>query len=488
MDTFNEISREMLEQLRKYLRYTSWPIIAAMLALIVIGAGAIRFSGEADPRWAHQWVKQMWFALVGLAAFLTATVIPYRRVGRIAYALFAVTILLLLVVLFTRPINNATRWIDLRVFKVQPSELAKLSYILLLAWYLRFGDHYRRFRGLILPFILTFGPMGLILLEPDLGTALLFLPTLYFMLFMAGAKLRHLLLIVAMGLAVVLFPVPRRVDSSALIAHQNQLVTKQLGPVRFYRVDDSLPLHRRPKLPIAYCRMQIARRAVYDIQPLSLRIMNPEGHQVRRVEGWLRQEGYQLRWSLVALAAGRWFGRAGDYQGSDLAREMLPVAIKKLPEDHTDFIFSVIGGRWGFVGCVAVLGLYAVIFVFGIEIATITYDPFGRLLAVGVLALLLSQIFINVGMTMGLLPITGMTLPLVSYGGSSLVVNCAGLGLLVNVGQRRPILLAPHPFEHGYKKEKHAIIESKGSFRTKGRSRWGSEVNRNGTHDNRPSK
>ena len=97
---------------------------------------------------------------------------------------------------------------------------------------------------------------------------------------------------------------------------------------------------------------------------------------------------------------------------------------------------------------------YAVIFVFGVEIAVITYDPFARLLAVGVLALLFSQILINVGMTMGLTPITGMTLPLVSYGGSSLVVNCAALGLLVNVGQRRPILLGKRPFEFGERKEK----------------------------------
>jgi len=98
--------------------------------------------------------------------------------------------------------------------------------------------------------------------------------------------------------------------------------------------------------------------------------------------------------------------------------------------------------------------MYGVIFLFGVEIAVITYDPFGRLLAVGVMALLFSQIVINVGMTMGLVPITGMTLPLVSYGGSSLVVNCAALGLLVNVGQRRPILLSQRPFEYGEKREK----------------------------------
>ena len=115
---------------------------------------------------------------------------------------------------------------------------------------------------------------------------------------------------------------------------------------------------------------------------------------------------------------------------------------------------AVVGGRWGQIECVAVLLCYGVIFIFGVEIGVRPYDPFGRLLAVGVMALLFSQLFINVGMTMGLMPITGMTLPFISYGGSSLVVNCLALGLLVNVGQRRPMLLSKRPFEYGEKKEK----------------------------------
>jgi cell division protein FtsW (lipid II flippase) len=118
-----------------------------------------------------------------------------------------------------------------------------------------------------------------------------------------------------------------------------------------------------------------------------------------------------------------------------------------LPDDHTDFIFSVVGGQWGFFGCASVLVLYGIIFLFGADVAVSTPDPFGRLLAVGVLALLAAQIFINIGMAMGLMPITGMTLPLVSYGGSSLLVNCVALGLLVNVGRHRPMTLAPRPFE-----------------------------------------
>ena len=192
-----------------------------------------------------------------------------------------------------------------------------------------------------------------------------------------------------------------------------------------------------------------------------------EKHQISRVVGWLAQDdprviqgkGYQLHKSKLALAAGGWSGGQAEPVSADDAAEadeLLPLLLPLLPDDHTDFIFSVVGGRWGLLGCLGLLVLYGVIFVFGVEIAVVTRDAFGRMLAVGVLGLLLAQIFINVSMATGLLPVTGMTLPFISYGGSSLVINCAALGLLVNVGQHRPISLARSPFEHGERRERTA--------------------------------
>ena len=177
--------------LKTYLRYTSWPIIAAMVALMGIGLAAIDAAEKADwTAFAHVATRQAVFAPVALVVFVIVTIVPYQRWGRFAYALFAATLLLLVVVLYLPARREAQRWIGLGPVAFQPSELAKLSFIVLLAWYLRYGDRYRRLRGLIVPFVLTFVPMGLILIEPDLGTSLLFLPTLYFMLFLAGAKLR----------------------------------------------------------------------------------------------------------------------------------------------------------------------------------------------------------------------------------------------------------------------------------------------------------
>jgi cell division protein FtsW (lipid II flippase) len=204
-------------------------------------------------------------------------------------------------------------------------------------------------------------------------------------------------------------------------------------------------------MPVSYARCQIGEGPIFDLQPLSVAMITLKGHsyQLARVESWLRQEdprirataGFQQHNSMLMLAAGRAAGQSD--------RAAMAEYLRMVPEDHNDFIFSVVGARWGFAGCLAVLVLYGIICLFGMDVATSTADAFGRLLAVGVVALLAAQVFINVAMTVGLMPITGMTLPLVSYGGSSLVVNCLALGLLVNVGRRRPISLAPPPFEFG---------------------------------------
>ncbi len=155
---------------------------------------------------------------------------------------------------------------------------------------------------------------------------------------------------------------------------------------------------------------------------------------------WKRGAGYQLTGSLGALGNGGWAGQ-GWRNGAYVRHAVL------LPARENDFIFAIIGEQWGFVGCLGILACYVVIVVAGLELATRTDDPFGRLLAVGVVALLGTQTLINVGMTIGLTPITGMNLPFVSSGGSSMIANFALIALLINVSQDRPFLLARKPFE-----------------------------------------
>ncbi len=358
--------------------------------------------------------------VVGLLAAIVVMRVGYQRIADFAYALFVAALLLLVPLLLARvlktsfggltaPRNGAYRWLHLPGFLLQPSEFMKLAYVVALAWYLRYRKNYRRLGGLMIPVVLSSIPLGLILLEPDLGTALLLMPVLFAMLFVAGAKLGHLVLIVLIG------------AGAAPLAW---------GQIRGYQ---------RARVTAVFLQSERFRQAVID-QPERFTFLSDDPRQAKRqaIE-WAASSGYQLVHSKNAIGSGGVLGQgwgAGVYVRSSL-----------LPDRHNDFIFALIGHQWGFFGCLVVLACYAVLVLAGVRIASATTDPFGRLLAVGIVALIVTQVVINVSITVGLLPITGTTLPFVSYGGSSLLASFMGLALLISVSQNRPFLLATRPFE-----------------------------------------
>ncbi|MCH8150636.1 MAG: rod shape-determining protein RodA, partial [Planctomycetes bacterium] len=297
------------------------------------------------------------------------------------------------------------RWIRLPGFQLQPSEFMKVAYLMALAWYLRYRKNYRRVGGLIWPFLISVVPLTLILLEPDLGTVLLLVPVLFSMLLLAGAKIQHLLMIAMIGLAAAPF------------------CWEAIKPYQQLRVSAVL------------MQSESVRRAIIE---------SPERYKFlatkREAIEWAASSGLQLVHSKNAIGSGGLLGYGwgnGTY-----------VQHGRLPDRHNDFIMAVIGQQWGFAGCVLVLGCYAVIVIAGVRVASVTADPFARLLAVGVVVMITTQVIINVGMSVGLMPITGMSLPFVSYGGSGLFTNFIALGLLISVSQRRPFLLANKPFEY----------------------------------------
>jgi hypothetical protein len=174
--------------------------------------------------------------------------------------------------------------------------------------------------------------------------------------------------------------------------------------------------------------------------PERYRLLHSDASALRReARQWRVSSGMQMVRSKAALGSGGFLGQ-GWGQGTF-------VEYNFLPDRHNDFVFALIGHQWGLFGCLAVLGCYAVIIAAGAVIATDTTEPVGRLLAAGVVALLATQVLINVGMCVGLMPVTGMTLPFVSYGGSSLLVNFIAITLLISVARHRPFLLAPKPFD-----------------------------------------
>jgi cell division protein FtsW (lipid II flippase) len=311
---------------------------------------------------------------------------------------------------FVPIVNGSRRWIRIPLgigsLNIQPSEICKPAYVLALAWFLRYRSNYRSFKSLISPFLLTVAPMAMILLEPDLGTVLLMLPIFFAMVFVAGAKVKHFALILLAALAI-----------SPILWHTMQ-------PYQRLRISSAL-------LQSEWLREKAEQH------PMIGRILVGSSFSTKR---WKGDWAFHLIRSKYAVASGGATGygfRKGPF-----------VKYNFLPERHNDFIFATISNQWGFIGCIVVLGLYVLLLLCGLEIAVANTDPFGRLLAIGIVAMFAIQVIVNVMMTVGLMPITGITLPLVSYGGSSLVITMACIGLLNNVGRWRPFSVAPRAFEN----------------------------------------
>lgn len=366
----------------------AWLCVAAALALTVIGLLAI---GTTRPELVP---KQGALLVVGLIAAAMVTWPSHRFLQWVSWPLLALVMLLLVFLLLpgipdaiVRPRNGARRWINMVVTDFQPSELAKVAVVLSIASWLRFRRNHRRLRGLIPPLLIALMPMGLVLLEPDLGTALLFLPTAAAMLIAAGARMRDLGIIVLLGLVAAL------------------AMTPLLRP------------HQRDRIMAMWAQMQGDTMYVDDI-------------------------GYQGQRAMTLVGAGGLTGHGGE-TASRLVRW------NHLPEEHNDMIFAVIVTRWGLAGAIGTWGLFVVLAGGGLWVAGQCREAFPRLVAVGATTLLVSQMVVNTGMTIGVMPITGMTLPFVSAGGSSLVAVWLLVGLLLNVGLRPPSRLWRESFEFG---------------------------------------
>ena len=413
--------------MRNFLKGRLLPVrvclIASMLLLLAIGIATIYAIGhpaEDSPAgnahlFAGHWRKQLAFAVVGLAGFVLANLVNYRSLGLISHWIYGVVLLLLAIILVGKyvvplpfvPIRNgAYRWIVFSIGSrelpaIQPSEFCKLAYILALAWYLRYRSNYRTFKALVGPFAVTLLPMVLILLEPDLGTVLLMMPIFFTMLFVAGARIKHLALIVLLAILV--------------------------SPAMWLMLKG----YQRERISSVLLQSDWVRRKA-EASPTLGRLLVGQNFTERK---WRTDWGYHLIRSKHAVASGGFAGE-GYAHGPFIKYNFLS-------ERHNDFIFSVIAHQWGFVGCLGFLFLYVLLITCGLEIAGGNTDPFARLLAIGIVAMFVVEVAINVGMTLGLMPITGLTLPFVSYGGSSLLVNMIAVGLLNNVGRCRPFTVAP---------------------------------------------
>jgi len=372
------------------------PMLFAVAGLMLIGAAFIYSASTAsDPR-SQLWVKQVIFYLLGgslAALFCTLDYHSWSRWSLVAY--WACVLLLIAVLIFATRRGGARRWIDLGFFQFQPSEFAKLAFIFMQAHFLsRPLEELRLLQIFTKAIVLTTIPFLLILKEPDLGSALVFFPISLTMMFIAGVELKYLRRFLC-GVGILI----------ALI-----LVDVLFAPNKW---QIKLENYQRQRLMVYFGK---------DFAPA--RATGLERQRLREVQ---KQKSYQIEQALISVGSGGFAGK-GWRQGTQNALGFLPRGAA-----HNDFIFSVIAEEKGFLGSVTVLVLYTVILFGGIKIAGQARDRLGKLLAVGIVTLLFSHVFINIGMNIRLMPVTGIPLPLLSYGGSSVLCSLIAIGILQNI-------------------------------------------------------
>jgi len=361
---------------RRLIEYFDWWLMGLTLILGAIGVALIYSAVTAGDAMAEKTLygKQMvWFG-IGLAAMVISFIFNYRLFDRWGSGIYIISIILLVLVLFYgKYVAGSKRWLILGPLTVQPSELVKISLIIVLAKYYSTRASIEGFslKELLIPMLLVAIPFALIVKQPDLGTAMLLVMTTASVTMYVKIDRRSIMWLVGTGailvsLAWVFFLKP----------YQKQRILTFFNP---------------------------------DRDPLGA--------------------GYHIIQSKIAIGSGMVFGK-GFLQGTQNA-------LSFLPEQHTDFIFSVLAEEWGFAGTGIVLILYMLLLVMGLNIAHGCRDTFGTILSVGITAMIFWQVFINMGMVMGLMPVVGVPLPLISYGGSSVVTSLIGIGILMNVSMRR---------------------------------------------------
>jgi rod shape determining protein RodA len=319
--------------------------------------------------------RQVVYAIAGIIVLLALSFVDYRHLRAFSPFIYGAAVVTLVLVL--TPLGDeqsgAQSWFNFGFVQFQPSEFAKIAVIVAAAAYLseRKGDV--RARDVSLIVVLVAIPIGLIFIEPDFGSALVFVALLAGLLLLGGAKIRHFVTLGFLALVGVVFIL----QAAILEDYQIERITAFLDP-------------------------------------------NPN----------VRSEGWTLTQAKIAIAS-------GGLRGKGLQRENTQTSLDFVPEQHTDFIFTAVAEQLGFIGGAVLLGLFALLIWRALRIAAMSRDLFGTLLAGGVATMWAFQLFVNVGMTMGIMPITGLTLPFVSFGGSSMVVNFIGVGLLLNVHMRR---------------------------------------------------
>jgi rod shape determining protein RodA len=386
----------------------------------------------------------MWF-IFGFILMVGLTIINYQALGEFSLHIYVILVILLLVTtIFGRPVRNTRAWLNFGVISFQPSEFMKLALVIILAKYLEIRERdINRLRELLVPTILTFIPILIILKQPDFGTAIIFIPILFTMLFVGGADITHLVSIILIAAIAMIVPMIltyrewigaegsnflldffKDVNLILIVSSVLLVITIAAFVLHYFSVNKYL---RKVYIPGAILSFGLMASVV--IQKLF------KVYQKRRILVFLNPDldpqgsGYNIIQSKIAIGSGGFFGK-GFLKGSQSQ-------LGFLPEKTSDFIFSVVAEEWGFVGGIILLMLFGFIISRCIQTAFEAKDKFGALLASGITTIFFFHIIVNIGMAIGIMPVTGLPLCFVSYGGSNLLMSMICIGIMLNIRARK---------------------------------------------------
>jgi len=365
---------------RRLIQNFDWLTLSIVIVISIIGIltifSATRLPSAGESVQATFYIKQMVWLVISLLALVLFISFDYVWLGRIALPLYVTGLVLLLIVLIAgRTGMGAQRWISLGPLSFQPSEFFKLMFIVMLSSYYSFIRESLGISGLLrVFFLIVLVPFILLFKQPDLGTAIVVFLIFISISLAKGLHRKVIIMIVAVG--IISLPFLGNIMWTGLKDYQKNRIIAFIDP---------------------------------EVDPSGI--------------------GYHINQSKIAIGSGEFFGK-GYLEGTQ-------GPFRFLPEKHTDFIFAVFAEEWGFMGSVLLLSLYLLLILRGLDTANKAKDDFGRLLALGITFMFSIYFFINVGMTLGIMPVVGIPLPFMSYGGTALLSNYISIAVLINIRTRR---------------------------------------------------
>lgn len=365
---------------RRLIQNFDWVTLSIVILISIIGIltifSATRQPSAEEPVQATFYIKQMVWLVISLLALVLFISFDYIWLARIALPVYITGLILLFIVLVAgRTGMGAQRWISLGPLSFQPSEFFKLMFVIMLSNYYSFSREALGGTDLLRVFLfVVFVPFALLFKQPDLGTAIVVLLIFMSVSLAKGLLKKVILMIVVIG--VISLPFIGNIMWTGLKDYQKNRIIAFIDP---------------------------------EVDPAGI--------------------GYHINQSKIAIGSGEFLGK-GYLKGTQ-------GPFRFLPEKHTDFIFAVFAEEWGFLGSVFLLSLYLLLILRGLDTASKAKDDFGRLLALGITFMFSIYFFVNVGMTLGIMPVVGIPLPFMSYGGTALLSNYISIGVLINIRTRR---------------------------------------------------